>query len=256
MDLSDRHFQTRLAQDDRDIAAVQRLRYEVFVRELGAEGPGIDHGSAREIDPLDAYADHLMLEDLRRPGEPRLVGVYRLMRGDQARRAGGFCAEAEFDLSPILDDCRAVMELGRACLHRDHRGGAGVMRLWQGLARYTERHGIDRLFGVSSFPGTDPHAIAEPLAYLHHHHRLPAGRRPRAHPCGAVALDLLPPEAIDRKRAVATMPPLLKGYLRLGGAVGDSAYIDHAFNCIDVCLVLDTARLSARQRARYVPAAV
>ena len=133
-----------------------------------------------------------------------------------------------------------------------YRGGAGLLLLWQGLAAYIDRHRVQVLFGVASFRGTDPQALAHPLSLLHHRHRAPDTLRVRARQYQP--MDLLPPEAVDRRRAALELPALIKSYLRMGGGVGDGAFVDTAFNTTDVCLILDTARLPGSLRNRLAGA--
>lgn len=251
MQIDDAHFELRLAATPEDLRAAQRLRYEIFVAELGASGTMVDHEARLEQDRFDPFFDHLLLLDHRRPENDRVVGVYRVMRSDQAEAAGAFYTEAEYDLSALRVSGRQLLELGRSCVHRDYRGGTAMMRLWNGLADYIARHRIEVLFGVASFRGTDTGSVAEPLSFLHHRHLAPPELRPRAKPAGFQRMDLVPEDALDRHGATRAIPPLIKAYLRLGGAVGEGAYIDRAFNCIDVCLVMDTARMSDRHRAIY-----
>lgn len=251
MYLDTEHFEVRLAESDAEIEAAQRLRYAVFVEELGAAGPLVDHDARLERDRFDPHVDHLLLFDLRRPAANRVVGAYRLMRAAQAAAGDGFYAQSEFDLSPILVSRRRVLELGRSCLHADYRGGAGLLHLWSGLAGYVARHRIEILFGVASFQGTDPQSIAAPLSLLHHRHRAPASLCPRALEPGRQRMDLLEPGSYDPSAAMRAVPALIKAYLRLGGLVGPEAWLDRPFNCIDVCLVLDTAAMPDKQRALY-----
>lgn len=241
----------RLATNEDEIALAQRLRYEVFVTELGGDGPMVDHVARREADRFDPYFEHLLLIDPRREslGENPVVGVYRLLRQEQARAIGQFYSEDEYDLGPLLASGRKLMELGRSCLHRDYRGGAGVYHLWSGLSELVDRHGIEVLFGTASFHGTDPAPLAEALSFLHQRHLAPPDLRVRSRQFQP--MDLLPEDRIDRLTAMRKIPPLIKGYLRMGGFVGEGAFVDHAFNTTDICLVLDTARIDARQRALY-----
>ncbi|ETX13100.1 ornithine-acyl-ACP acyltransferase [Roseivivax halodurans JCM 10272] len=240
-------FTIRLAETEADLRAAQKLRYDVFVDELGGAGEGVDHAARVECDRFDAACDHLMLIDETR-GDA-VVGVYRLMRDDQAEAFGQFYCDDEYDLSVLRASGRRLLELGRSCLHADYRGGAGMMHLWQGLADYVARHRIDVLFGVASFHGTDPDALAHPLSNLHHRHLAPPELRVRSR--DFQRMDLLPEDALDRRRAVLETPALIKAYLRLGGVVGEGAFVDHAFNTVDVCLVMDTARLTPRGRDIY-----
>lgn len=241
-------FRVALAQTEAEIRAAQRLRYEVFVEELGSTGALVDHAERLERDRFDPVFDHLLLFDDARPEAP-VVGVYRLLTEAGAAQIGQFYSEDEYDLAPLRASGRRLLELGRSCLHRDYRGGAGVMLLWQGLADYVQARGIELLFGVASFHGTDPEALAQPLSNLHYRHLAPEGLRVRSRQFQP--MDLLPEAGVDRPRAVRETPALIKGYLRLGGMVGEGAFIDRAFNTVDICLVMDTAALDPKRRALY-----
>lgn len=251
MTLTQPSFALRLAHTPEDVAAAARLRYDVFVEELGGDGPMVDHAARQEKDRFDPFFDHLILVDDARAAEDTVIGVYRVMRLDQATAAGQFYSEDEYDLAPLLDSGRPLLELGRSCLHRDYRGGTAMMHLWQGLAAYVEEHGIEILFGVASFHGTDIDALAAPLSLLHHRHLAPPEMRVRALAAHYQAMDLVPEHAIDRTAAMRAVPALIKAYLRLGGTVGEGAFIDRPFNTTDVCLVMDTARINEKMRALY-----
>ncbi len=243
-------FELRLARDADDLRAAQHLRYQVFVGELGGNGPLVDHSRQLEQDEFDPYFDHLLLLDRSRT-DSQVVGVYRLMRDDQAARLGRYYSESEYDLTRLKQSGRKLLELGRSCVHADYRGGAALMHLWNGLADYVKEHRIEVLFGVASFHGTDIELLKEPLSLLHHRHLAPEALRVRALPDHYQSMNLTADHLIDRPSAMKAMPGLIKAYLRLGGFVGDGAYIDHAFNTTDVCLIMDTARLSARHVALY-----
>ena len=245
----DPQFRVKLAASDADLRAAQQLRYQVFVKELGGDGPLVDHEAGLEQDRFDPFFDHLLLIDDEKDGA--VVGVYRLLRGDQAERAGQFYSEDEYDLGPLKSSGRRLMELGRSCLAPEYRGGAAMFHLWNGLAQYVADHDIEILFGVASFHGTDPEPLAQPLSLLHHRHLAPEPLRVRANPAHYQRLDLLPEEALDRRAAMLQVPALIKAYLRLGGYVGEGAYVDHAFNTTDVCLVMDTTQLNAKQKSIY-----
>lgn len=242
-------FEVRLASGEADLRAAQRLRYEVFVEELGGDGPLVDHVERLERDRYDPFYDHLLLIDAAR--DHQVVGVYRLMPGERAGEAGGFYTEGEYDLGPLISSGRKLLELGRSCLHRDYRGGTAMHHIWTGLADYTLSRGIEILFGVASFHGTDISALAPQLSLLHHRHLAPEDLRVRAIDSYRQPMDLLSENEIDRARAMLAVPALIKGYLRLGGFVGDGAFIDHDFNTTDICLILDTQRMNDRQRAIY-----
>lgn len=249
----DTHLVLRLARDDRDLKAAQRLRYRVFVSELGGDGDLVDHDQELERDAFDPLFDHLLLIDLRRDAQALddVVGVYRLLPGDRASGASRFYSEGEYDLAPLRRTGRRLMELGRSCVHPDYRGGAAMYHLWNGLADYVHEHGIEVLFGTASFHGTDVAALAQPLSYLHHNHLAPAPLRVSVREGAAQRMDLLPADRVDRRQAMLATPALIKAYLRLGGCVGEGAWVDRAFNTTDVCLVMDTARMSAKHRDFY-----
>lgn len=249
----DPHFILRLARDDRDLKAAQRLRYMVFIEELGGGGDLVDHAARLECDAFDAIFDHLLLIDTRRDANALedVVGVYRLLPGDRLTQGERFYSEGEYDLTVLKASRRKLLELGRSCVHADYRGGTAMLQLWNGLADYVLTREIEVLFGTASFHGTDIAALVQPLSYLHAHHLAPEALRVRALAPHRQEMALLPPALIDRRAAMLATPALIKAYLRLGGFVGDGAWIDHAFNTIDVCLVMDTARMSAKHHEFY-----
>lgn len=251
---SEDRYEARLATDEADIASALRLRYRVFVEELGANGPGVDHVHRIERDEFDAVFDHLVLVDrnaLVEQGD-HVVGVYRLLPCDRMRLTGRFYSESEFDLAPLKSSGRKLLELGRSCIHADHRGGTGMFLLWNALARYVIEREIEILFGAASFPGTDLARLAMPLSLLHHTHLAPPALRVRALGDDPARHHLIPAAQVDRRAALAQTPALIKAYLRLGGYVGEGVFVDHAFNTTDVCLVMDTESMSRKHRDFYV----
>jgi putative hemolysin len=219
------------------------------VEELGGDGAMVDHVAKLERDRFDPHFDHLLLIDENRSSssEDNVVGVYRLLPSDRVEAAGQYYSEDEYDLTPLRQSGRRLLELGRSCVDAGYRGGTAMYRLWQGLAEYVVEREIDVLFGVASFHGTDPWAIAAPLSHLHAHYLAPPDLRVSARTYQR--MDLLDPDKVDRVAAMRNTPALIKAYLRLGGFVGDGAFIDHAFNTIDVCLVMDTKNISESARA-------
>ncbi len=241
-------FTVKLAQTEAELRAAQRLRYDVFVSELGAGGEMVDHVQQLERDRFDPFFDHMILTST---SDDAVIGVYRLLRSDQAEAAGGFYSEGEYDLAPLKASGRNLLELGRSCLHPDYRGGVAMHCLWNGLADYISEHQIDILFGVASFRGTDVQALSAPLSLLHNRHLAPPQLRVQAHEEGYHSMDLISPDKLDRRAAMVQVPSLIKAYLRLGGYVGEGAYVDHQFNTTDVCLIMDTAQLNAKQAKIY-----
>jgi putative hemolysin len=239
----------RFAEGPDDIAAAQQLRYRVFVEELGGGGDFVDHASGLERDRFDNAAEHLLLIDRAHRSGECVVGVYRLMDEAAAARVGQFYCDDEYDLTTLRRGGRKLMELGRSCVDPAYRGGAGMMRLWQALAALVRARDIEVLFGVASFHGTDVRVLAQPLALLHNRYLAPADLRVRSR--AFEPMDLLPEDQIDRRAALVEMPSLIKAYLRLGGVVGEGAFVDHAFNTTDVCLILDTARMRSGRAEIY-----
>jgi len=241
-------FSVRIAETNADLRAAQALRYEVFVRELGGHGAMVDDAQGLERDRFDPYFDHMIVTD---DTTGQVVGAYRLLRDQRANMIGQFYSEDEYDLTVLKNSGRRLLELGRSCLHRDYRGGMAMFHLWTALAGYVKEHEIEIMFGVASFHGTDFNALAQPLSMLHHNHLAPPDLRVRAQPVHFRTMDIVAPDQLDRRRAMVETPALIKAYLRLGGFVGEGAFVDHAFNTTDVCLILDTTRMNDRQRRLY-----
>lgn len=239
----------RLARDAAERVEAERLRYDVFVRELGGDGAMVDHAAGRERDRFDAVAEQLLLIDEARPEGARIVGLYRLIDDAGAARMGQFYTEDEFDLAPLRRSGHRLLELGRSCLHRDYRGGTAMFRLWQGLAAHVAERGIELLFGTASFTGASPDAHADPLALLGAEHLAAPGLRVVSRQPGHDRL----PEVMagDRAAAMRRMPPLIKAYLRLGGKIGQGVFVDQAFNTTDVCMILETGAMTDAQKRLY-----
>jgi putative hemolysin len=255
----------RLAMDEADIAAVQHLRWRVFMDEMGVAAPA--GAPQRDADPFDALCDHLLVTDADpATGEVCVVGTYRLLRGEVASRNGGFYTEREFDLGQVRAHAQGageLLELGRACVLPAWRTSHTIQLLWRGIADYVGQYRIGAMFGCASFPGTDPRAHAASLSYLAHHCLAPADRRPTVRsgilpgvmPGLGIALEQLAPGSYDERRALFGLPPLVKGYLRAGARFGDGAFIDHDFGSIDVCVVLPMDTVNQRYASRFNVAA-
>lgn len=254
-----RGLSVRLARDERDLAAVQRLRWQVFFAERGAASvlEAADHADSDEYDPL---CDHLLVidEDAQEGGS--VVGTYRLLRESVALSHAGFYSAGEFDIDTLMAGrpphrTGELLELGRSCVLPAYRTSATISLLWRGIASYIARHDIALMFGCASFSGTDPQAHAAALSYLHHHHLAPAEHRPAVREGKGIALEQLPRGSYDERKAMFALPPLIKGYLRVGAKFGNGAFVDHAFNTIDVCVVMPVELISGRYAARFSVAA-
>lgn len=253
-----RRLSIRLARDNDDLVAVQRLRARVFSAEFGCGGAMVQTATL-DGDRYDPLCDHLMVIDLLDNGEEQVVGTYRLLRESIARGAGGFYSESEFDLGPI---CRGagrpageLLELGRSCVLPAYRTSATISLLWRGIADYIARHEIGLMFGCASFLGTDPEVHAPALSYLFHNHRAPPECRPRVLEGRGMTMERLERGTYDERHALMQLPPLVKGYLRAGAQFGEGAFIDREFNSIDVCVVLPVGLISDRYAARFSVAA-
>ncbi|HVB67842.1 MAG TPA: GNAT family N-acyltransferase [Acetobacteraceae bacterium] len=242
----------RLAVTAAELDAVQALRFRVFYGERGASADPATLASRRDRDRYDTVADHLLVIDHAiGPGAEGVVGTYRLIRRAAADAAGGFYSVAEYDLGPILRFPGRILELGRSCVDAGYRNRAVMQLLWGGIAAYVFDHRIDLMFGCASLPGTDPDALAAELTYLYEHHLAPPELRPRALPERYVDMRRAPPGTVDARHALALLPPLIKGYLRLGGFVGDGAVIDRQFNTTDVAIVVKTDLITEKYYRHY-----
>ena len=242
----------RIAATEAEIDAAQALRYRVFFEEMGATPDPLARADHRDRDGYDPVADHLLVLDHAIGSGPEgIVGTYRLIQADAAAKVGQFYTAGEYDIEPITSFPGRVLELGRSCVDRHYRGRAVMQLLWRGIAAYVSRNGIDVMFGCASLGGTDPDALAAELTYLGAYHLAPPGVRPPARPARYVDMHRLDLAGVDPKRMQARLPPLIKGYLRLGGFVGDGAVIDHEFNTIDVAVVVKTDLVTTKYFRHY-----
>lgn len=246
-------LEVRLATQADDIADAQQLRYEVFFEEGGATPHPDSRAARRDYDSFDAVCDHLLVIDTTRAHGRSIVGTYRLLRRDVAERHFGFYSASEFDIAPMLarhPDAR-LLELGRSCVLKPYRDKRTVELLWHGIWTYVRQHRIDAMFGCASFDGTDPDAIAAPLSFLARNALAREEWRMQARHDLAVAMERMADKPIDVRRALQAMPPLIKGYLRLGARFGEGAVIDRAFNSIDVLVILPVSDISQRYIAHF-----
>lgn len=242
----------RIATTAEEIDAVQALRYRVFYEDMGAVADAAATAAQRDRDAFDAVADHLLVVDHAiGPGAEGVVGTYRLIRAAAAARLGGFYSADEYDISTLVGFPGEVLELGRSCVHPEYRGRAAMQLLWRGIAAYVFLHRIDLMFGCASLPGTDPDAIAPELTYLYQNHLAPPALRPRALPHRYIDMRRTDPSKLDSRKIMAQLPPLIKGYLRLGGFVGDGAVIDGQWNSIDVAVVVKTDLVTDKYYRHY-----
>tara|TARA_B100000029_G_C17541030_1_gene946740 strand:- start:566 stop:1399 length:834 start_codon:yes stop_codon:yes gene_type:complete len=241
----------RLAENSAEIEEAQRLRYEVFYEEYGAVANDIMRNSRMDMDEYDEFADHLVVVDNSHGDKERIVGTYRLLQREGASKVGQFYSESEYDIAPLLNSDKSLLELGRSCVLPDFRTRPVLQLLWQGIADYISDFDIDLMFGCASLHSTDIKSISKPLSYLHHYHLSPETIRPRALKGRYINMDIIPQDDINARRVFAELPPLIKGYLRVGASIGDGAVIDEQFNTTDVCIVVQTHLVTDRYRKHY-----
>ncbi len=242
-------LELRLARGADEVRALQRLRYRVFYEEMKATPVGSMAAEGRDFDDFDDICDHLIIRDTKRDGA--IVGTYRLLRRSVAERHGGFYTTGEYDISRLLSVEGELVELGRSCVDMNYRAGAAVAALLRGLGAYVDQHDIRIMFGCASLHGTEPDALALPLSYLSYHRAATEALRPRALDRLYVAMERLPREEVDAAKGLASLPPLIKGYVRAGCRFGDGAVIDRQFNTTDVCVVLDVSAIADKYGKRY-----
>jgi L-ornithine Nalpha-acyltransferase len=245
-------IELRLAETTAEIEAAQALRYRVFYEEMSARPTPEMAAVRRDFDSFDPFCDHLLVIDHKRgTGPAGVVGTYRLLRREMAARRGQFYTIDEYDISTLLAQRGEVLELGRSCISPEARTRSAMQLLWRGIADYVMYYEIALMFGCASLPGIDPKEHALPLSYLYHNHLAPPELRPVALPHRRVEMRMLEPGAIDARAALNLLPPLIKGYLRLGGFVGDGAVIDEQFNTTDVAIVVKTDWVTKRYYKHY-----
>jgi putative hemolysin len=229
-----------LARNVTEVAEAQRIRFKVFGEEMGANLPSAALGL--DIDRFDQYCDHLLVRD---HGDNKVVGTYRILPPEQAVNAGGYYSETEFDLSRLQHLRDRMVEVGRSCVHQDYRDGATITQLWSGLADYIGKHGHEYLIGCASISmGDGGHYAASVYNKVHKLHAAPAEYRVFPH-CR------LPLESLNQNLEV-TIPPLIKGYLRLGAYIAGEPAWAPDFNCADLFILMPVSRMNARYAKHFM----
>lgn len=229
-----------LARNVAEVAEAQRIRYKVFGEEMGAKLPSAELGL--DIDRFDQYCEHLLVRD---HADEKVVGTYRILSPEMARKADGYYSETEFDISRLLLLRNRMVEVGRSCVHPDYRDGATITQLWSGLADYIGKHNHEYLIGCASIGmGDGGHYAASVYNKIHKLHAAPAEYRvfPRCR---------LPLESLNQDLDVV-IPPLIKGYLRLGAWICGEPAWDPDFNCADLFILLPVSRMNARYAKHFM----
>lgn len=247
-------LEVRLASRRAEIRRAQRLRYQVFYEEMSAIPGALALLSRRDEDSYDGIFDHLLVLDRGDPNDGRrwrrskVVGTYRVLRQEIADLYDGFYTQDEYDVASLIRSKPdyTFIELGRSCVLKPYRNKRTLELLWQGVWSYVREHGADVMLGCASFPGTDPAAHALALSFLHHNALAPEEWRVRAHAPRHVDMNMMPREKVDVRAALKALPPLIKGYLRVGAYVGDGAVIDHQFGTTDVFVIMPVEAIKSR----------
>jgi putative hemolysin len=237
---SSKQLTVALAANIHEVREAQRLRYRVFAEEMGARVPGREQGI--DCDIYDAYCHHLLVRDTE---SNEVVGTYRILNGAQARRLGGFYSDEEFDLTRLNALRDVTMEVGRSCVHPDYRGGATIALLWSGLSAYMLQHDYQYVMGCASISVTDGgHGAVSIYRRLAETHLSPIEYR--VFPRTELELEFSEPDGS------AQLPPLIKGYLRVGAYVCGAPAWDPDFNTADLLMLLPLARFNPRYARHFL----
>jgi len=250
------NLEVRLAARKKEIKKAQRLRYKVFYKEMSAIPDIQTKMKRRDIDVYDKICDHLLVLDHEYNGKSypfvsksKIVATYRILTEEIAKLSGGFYTQNEFDIEPLLarhSSTHKFLELGRSCVMKPYRSKRSVELLWRGLWAYIQENQANAIIGCASFQGIDPKEHGLALSFLHHHASAPNEWKVKAHDHRYVNMNIISKEQIDMKAALKVLPPLIKGYLRLGAYIGEGAVIDHQFGTTDVMIILPTENISDR----------
>ena len=243
-------LEVRLAENSIEIDAAQALRYKVFFEEMNAVATKNQKTLKRDIDIYDHFFDHILVidHDLKGKIHKKVVGTYRLNRGLKNKK---FYTSGEFDISKLINYKGDILELGRSCVDKNYRNGNTMQMLWRFIAQYVIKYNIEIMFGCASFPGTNHNLHKLPFSYMYNRYLAPENIRPVAVADKYIPLFSDVKKQISFKEFLSSIPPLIKGYIRLGAFVGDGAVIDQDFNTVDVCIVLPTKKVSARYMEHY-----
>lgn len=246
------HLTVRLAQNEAEMHAAQRLRYRIFCEEMGGAANADVQKQKRDFDRFDDVCFHLLVLDETKPSPNQVVGTYRLLTRSNMLKLGSFYTETEYDLSRVREYQGEILELGRSCVEQPYRTKPVIQLLWSGIGSFIAENDIKLMFGCASFFGVNINEHRHALSYLYHYHLAPENVRPRALPEQYQTMNLMPKDEVVPRAALNALPTLIKGYLRLGGHVGDGAVLDYAYNTCDVSIVVQTDGIHNRYKERYV----
>jgi putative hemolysin len=251
--LESENYSIKLAETKSELKQAQALRYSVFYKEKKAKPTFTKKIIKLDYDKIDKYADHLIVLD-KKNKKNKIVGTYRLIRGDVAKLFGGYYSSSEFNLINITNNYKDkhILELGRSCVHQDYRNGSIMNLLWKAIAEYVKLYDIKILLGCASFSGIEPTKYSDELSYLRQNFCLPEHLSVESFDKNIYPVYKLKENNSNQLRIFAKLPPLLKGYLRIGGKVSHNFYVDHNFNTIDLCVVVNTSDIDEKYRKKYL----
>jgi putative hemolysin len=251
--LESENYSIKLAETKSELKQAQALRYSVFYKEKKAKPTFTKKIIKLDYDKIDKYADHLIVLD-KKNTKNKIVGTYRLIRGDVAKLFGGYYSSSEFNLINITNNYKDkhILELGRSCVHQDYRNGSIMNLLWKAIAEYVKLYDIKILMGCVSFSGIEPIKYSNELSYLRQNFCLPEHLSVESFDKNIYPVYKLKENNSNQLRIFAKLPPLLKGYLRIGGKVSHNFYVDHNFNTIDLCVVVNTSDIDEKYRKKYL----
>ena len=241
------------------VKKAQELRHQAFFECASKHAdnnniPPVNGSTDIDEDEFDALCDHLLVINHENEDSPVVVGVYRLRLYDTSSKQDNtpLYTQTEFDISSLMNRNQHLLELGRSCVHPSYRTGAVIQLLWRGIGAYVAHHNVHYLFGCASFSGTNALEHQLPISYLYHYHRAPEEICPQPLPEMCAPMDILPVEAIDEKEAFSLLPPLIKGYIRVGGKIGDGIITDWQCSTTDICVVVDVSMITPRYYNHFV----
>ncbi|MDC0093551.1 GNAT family N-acetyltransferase [Alphaproteobacteria bacterium] len=249
------NYVIKLAETKSELKKAQALRYSIFYKEKKAKPSILKQMLGLDFDKVDKFADHLILVDKgSNAPKNRIVGTYRLIRGDVSVDFGGFYTSSEFNLSNILNGYKhsQILELGRSCVHKDYRNGTAMNLLWKAIAEYVKLFDIKIILGCASFSGTNIMKFSNELSYLQENFSLPDDLSVESLDNNVYPDYKKTKNNIDNFRTFAKLPPLIKGYLRVGGKVSDSVYVDYNFNTIDLCVIIETDNIDKKYKKKFL----
>ena len=246
-------LEVRLAENSLEIDAAQALRYKIFYEEMKANATDKQNKLKRDIDDFDHYFDHILVFDNNIIGsnQDKVIGTYRLNREQPYGKKKLFYTSNEYDINPLISYKGNILELGRSCVAKDYRTGSTMQLLWSFIAQYVVKYDIQIMFGCASFPGIQAEAHKKPFDYLYRNYLAPKNIRPKALENRYINMKNESIIQCSFKDFLSKIPPLIKGYIRLGAFIGDGAVIDYDFNTTDVCIVLPTEKIASRYKLHY-----